>query len=273
MKISKRTEDRVKAALPKFQKVLGLAKARDLNESDTVAIITDILAEVFGYDKYSEVTSELCIRGTYCDLAVKMGDKFQYLIECKAIGTELKESHLRQAVNYGANKGIPWVALTNGADWQVWRLRFEQPLGWDLVARFDLETVSPKNPRDMEKLYVLTREGVEKGARRELYEKTQSVNRFVVGALLLSDPLVAVLKRELRKFADGISIEDAEIAALLRDGVLRRDLLVGDEAEAAKAKVARHFRAAAKKPAPAKKDGDQPSASDQLLADAANPTT
>ena len=106
MKITKKTEDRIKAALPKFQKVLGIAKDRDLNESDTVSIITDILAEVFGYDKYLEVTSELAIRGTYCDLAIKLGDKFQYLIECKAIGTDLKEAHLRQALGYGANKGI-----------------------------------------------------------------------------------------------------------------------------------------------------------------------
>ena len=55
MKVTKKTEDRIKAGLPKFQKVLGIAKDRDLNESDTVSIITDILAEIFGYDKYLEV--------------------------------------------------------------------------------------------------------------------------------------------------------------------------------------------------------------------------
>jgi len=206
MKITKKTEDRIKAALPKFQKVLGIAKDRDLNESDTVSIITDILAEVFGYDKYLEVTSELAIRGTYCDLAIKLGDKFQYLIECKAIGTDLKEAHLRQAIGYGANKGIQWIILTNGLDWQIYRLRFEQPIAWDLVARFDLSSVSLKNERDMEKLITVTKEGVEKGAREDLYEKTQCVNRFVAGALILSDAVVSVLKREFRKLADGTLI-------------------------------------------------------------------
>jgi len=247
MKITKKTEDRIKLSLPKFQKVLAIAKARDLNESDTVAIITDILAEVFGYDKYLEVTSELAIRGTYCDLAIKLGDKFQYLIECKAIGTELKESHLRQAIGYGANKGIQWIILTNGLDWQIFRLRFEQPIAWDLVTRFDMSTISSKNERDMEKLVIVTKEGVEKDARSDLYEKAQCVNRFVVGSLILSDIVVGVLKRELRKLADGISIEDTEVSALLRDGVLRRDLLEGDEAEAAMAKVAKHFKQAVKK--------------------------
>ena len=252
MKITKKTEDRIKASIPKFQKVLGIAKDRDLNESDTVSIITDMLAEVFGYDKYLEVTSELAIRGTYCDLAIKIGDKFQYLIECKAIGTELKEAHLRQAIGYGANKGIQWLILTNGVDWQIYRLRFEQPIAWDLVARFDISTVSLKSERDIEKLIIVTKEGVEKGAREDLYEKTQCVNRFVAGALILSDAIVSVLKREFKKLADGISIEDAEVVALLRDGVLRRDLLDGEEAEAAMSKVNKHFKQTAKKPAPKK---------------------
>ncbi len=278
MKITKKTEDRIKASIPKFQKVLGIAKDRDLNESDTVSIITDILAEVFGYDKYLEVTSELAIRGTYCDLAIKIGDKFQYLIECKAIGTELKEAHLRQAIGYGANKGIQWIVLTNGIDWQIYRLRFEQPIAWDLVARFDLSLVSLKNERDVEKLIIVTKEGVEKGAREDLYEKTQCVNRFVAGALILSDTVVSVLKREFRKLADGINIEDAEVVTLLREGVLRRDLLDGEEADAAMAKVNKHFKqnakkAAPKKAAPAVMPEQTPapvmSLSDQMLAEAA----
>lgn len=279
MKITKKTEDRIRTALPKFQKVLDIAKARDLNESDTVSIITDILAEVFGYDKYLEVTSELAIRGTYCDLAIKLGDKFQYLIECKAIGTDLKEAHLRQAIGYGANKGIQWIILTNGLDWQIYRLRFEQPIAWDMVARFDLLSVSLKNDRDVEKLITVTKEGVEKGAREDLYEKTQCVNRFVAGALILSDAVVSVLKREFRKLADGISIEDSEVVSLLREGVLRRDLLDGEEADAAMAKVNKHFKQTAKKPAPKKvTTPDAPettpspamSLSDQMLAEAAS---
>lgn len=283
MKITKKTEDRIKTSVPKFQKVLAIAKDRDLNESDTVSIITDILAEVFGYDKYLEVTSELAIRGTYCDLAIKIGDKFQYLIECKAIGTDLKEAHLRQAIGYGANKGIQWLILTNGIDWQIYRLRFEQPIAWDMVARFDLSAVSLKNERDIEKLIIVTKEGVEKGAREDLYEKTQCVNRFVAGALILSDVVVSVLKREFKKLADGISIEDAEVVGLLRDGVLRRDLLDGEEADAAMAKVNKHFKQTSKKPTPKKPvqavapDQAQPptmSLSDQMLAeDAAVETT
>ncbi len=281
MKMTKRTEDKIKANLPKFQKVLGIAKDRDLNESDTVSIITDILAEVFGYDKYIEITSELQIRGTYCDIAIKLGEKFQYLIECKAIGIDLKDNHLRQAIGYGANKGIQWVVLTNGIEWQIYRLRFEQPIAWDLVARFDLTSISTKNARDMENLFILTKEGVEKGAREELYEKTQCVNRFVVAQLLLADPIISALHREIRKLADGLAIDDMEIISIMRDGFLRRDLLEGDEATAAQQKVLKHYKQLQRKAVSAKqvtakpepKVDDEPakpalSVTEQILAEA-----
>ncbi len=281
MKITKKTEERIKTGLAKFQKVLGVAKDRDLNESDTVNILTDILSEIFGYDKYLEVTSELAIRGTYCDLAIKVNDKFEFLIEAKAIGIELKENHLRQAIGYGANKGIQWVVLTNGIDWQVYRLRFEQPIQWDLIARFNMAEVNVKDERELEKLFILTKEGLEKNARGDLYEKIQCVNRFVCGQLILNDYFVGILKRELRKLAEGIAVDDDEVRALLREGVLRRDLLEGEESDAALAKVTRFYRQQSKKsaakPQPVKEVNPSPepaekkpeiSLTEQLLAEA-----
>ncbi len=107
---------KVKARLQKetrvFKKVLVSAMDRDVNESDTVTIVVDMLERVFGFNKYSEVTSEIAIKGTYCDLAVKIDGNIEYLIEVKAIGLDLKENHLRQATNYGANHGIPWITIS-----------------------------------------------------------------------------------------------------------------------------------------------------------------
>ena len=42
-----------------------------------------------------------------------------------------------------------------------------------------------------------------------------------------------------------IRIEDKEIVALIRDGVLRRDLAEGEEAAAASAKIAKLYKSAA----------------------------
>jgi hypothetical protein len=125
-KLSKRAEERIITGLKRFQPILSSAKARDINESDTVVIVTDLLQKIFGYDKYSEITSEHMIRGTFCDLAVKLDGSLAFLIEVKAIGLELKEQHIKQAVDYAANQGCEWVALTNGIIWRVYKVHLRQ---------------------------------------------------------------------------------------------------------------------------------------------------
>jgi predicted type IV restriction endonuclease len=275
MKISKKTADRIKAELPKFQKILAGARQRKVNESNTVDIIGDMLSEVFGYAKYSEITREFAIRGTYCDLAIKLngdgrGEKVEYLIECKSADTELKDAHLRQVVHYGADQGIEWIILTNGIEWQVHRLRHGLPISYDMVAKFNILSMSPRNERDLDTLFIVTKEGVEKKAREELCDKAKCVNRFVVAQILISEPFVSSLRRELRKIGDGISVDAAEVSRILSD-VLCDDLFGCEEAKTAASIVSKHFRkSSTSKPqsapdsgtAPASANTEPPAASD-----------
>ena len=98
MKIPKRVIERF-SHIKGFQAIAASHKARDVSEADTVTLIKDILCNVFGFDKYNELTSEQQIRGTFCDLAVKIDGKIRYLIEVKAAAVDLNETHLRQAIN------------------------------------------------------------------------------------------------------------------------------------------------------------------------------
>ncbi len=81
-----------------------------------------MLQDVFGYNKYTEVTSEHSIKSTYCDLAITVGGSLQTLIEVKSIGIELKDVHVKQAVDYAANQGVTWVILTNGVVWRIYKV-------------------------------------------------------------------------------------------------------------------------------------------------------
>src|SRR6267378_1042283 len=128
---------RLSAAIKRFQPIIASAKSRDVNESDTVIIVTDMLSEIFGYDKYSEITSEHAIRGTFCDLAISLEGKVQLLVEIKAIGLELKDAFVKQAIDYAANKGVDWVLLTNGVMWRIYKVSFSKPIDQELVAEFN----------------------------------------------------------------------------------------------------------------------------------------
>jgi predicted type IV restriction endonuclease len=197
-----------------------------------------MLASVFGFDKYSEITSEQAVRGTYCDLAVTVEGTVQFLIEVKAIGLELKENHLRQAVNYGANHGIPWVVLTNGVVREVYRLRFEQPIDYAAVVKLDFLDVSSRKKDDQGLLYLLCKEGLSKAVIDEYHKRGQSINRFVIAAIMQSDPVIAVVRRELKRLAPDLKVDANDIVDLLPD-VLKRDVCEGEAASTAKRKVSR----------------------------------
>jgi predicted type IV restriction endonuclease len=236
--IPTRAAGRIRAALKQFQPVLASAKSRDVNESDTVVIVTDMLQAVFGYDKYSEITSEHTIRGTYCDLAVKLDGKLAFLLEVKAIGIELKDQHVKQAVDYAANQGVEWVGLTNGMVWRVYRVQFSKPIENELVIELDFSQLNPRSGEHIELIGLLSRECWLKSRMAEYYEQRQALSRFTLGALLLSDAVVGVVRRELRRVVE-IKVEAEEVRAVLQNEVLKREVLEGDKATSAARRVSR----------------------------------
>ena len=76
--VPKKVYERLVAGIKQFQPVLASAKSRDVNEADTVTIIKNMLGDVFGYDKYSEVTSEFSIRGKNILLCPGLFDAIPY---------------------------------------------------------------------------------------------------------------------------------------------------------------------------------------------------
>jgi predicted type IV restriction endonuclease len=234
-----KVKDRLTAGIKRFLPVLSSAKSRDVNESDTVTVVTDMLADVFGFDKYSEITSEYVIRGTFVDLAIKLDGTLQMLIEVKAIGLELKDSFVKQAVDYAANQGVEWVVLTNGAFWQVYKVSFGKPIGQDLVLEIDFLNLNPKNSDHLENLYLLTREGIGKSMLGEYHAQRQALSRFFIGAMILSDPVLDVIRRELRRLSPDVKIDTEQIKDVLVQEILKREVVEGEKADEARRKIAR----------------------------------
>lgn len=242
-----RVQERLIAGIKRFIPILSAAKSRDVNESDTVTIITDMLSDVFGYDKYSEITSEYVIRNTFVDLAIKLDGKAQLLIEVKAIGLDLKEAYVKQAVDYGANEGIEWVVLTNGVLWQIYKVSFGKPVGHELILQIDFLNVSHKNQDDLENLYLLTKEGLGKSVLGEYHTQRQALSRFFIGAIVLSEPVLDVIRRELRKISPDVKIDIEQISDVLTNEIIKREVMEGDKADEAQRKVSRAVKRAAKK--------------------------
>lgn len=250
--IPKKISDRISSGLKKYQPLLLNAKSRDVGEADTVTLIKDMLCDIFGYDKYSEVTSEFSIRGTYCDLAIKLNNDLATLIEAKAIGIDLRDNHVKQAVDYAANQGIDWVVLTNGIHWQVYHILFEKPIDKELIVEFDISNLNAKSANNLEMIYLLCKEGWQKSALGEYRTQKQALSRFFIGAMLQSDVVVDLIRKELRKLTPGVKIESEEIKAVLVGEVIKRDVLEGDQAKDAIKKITKAFSKSQKVTAPKK---------------------
>jgi predicted type IV restriction endonuclease len=237
--IPKKVLERLAPALKKFQPILSSSKARDDGEADTVMIVTDMLAEVFGYDKYAEVTAEYAIRGTYCDLATKIDGTVQALVEVKAIGLELKDSHVKQAVDYAANQGVDWVVLTNGTHWRIYNVIFGKPIDQELVVDIDVCGLNPKTQADLELIYLFCKEGWIKSVLGDYQLQRQALSRFFLGALVISSPVLDVIRRELRRVSPDVKIEIEQIKDVLTAEVLKREVIDGDKALEARKKISR----------------------------------
>jgi hypothetical protein len=237
--IPKKVSERLVNGIKKYQPILASAKSRDVGEADTVTIIKDMFQDIFGYDKYSELTSEFAIRGTYCDLATKIDGVVQTLIEVKSIGLDLKDQHVKQAVDYAANQGVDWVLLTNGACWRVYHLTFSKPIVHELVVDIDFTTLNSRNAHDLDLLYLWCKEGWQRSVLGEYHIQQQALSRFFIGAMLQTDPVLEVIRRELRRVSPDVRIDIEQIENVLINEVIKRDVIEGDKAEDARKKISR----------------------------------
>ncbi|EKO49813.1 type I restriction enzyme R protein N-terminal domain protein [Leptospira kirschneri str. 200803703] len=260
MAIPTKIFERISSGVKKFQPILTSAKARDVNESDTVVIITDLLSEVFGYDKYSEITTEHVIKKTFCDLAIKIDGKVKLLIEIKAIGLELKDDYIRQAIDYGANSGIEWVILTNGMNWQIYRITFSKPIDKEMVYEINFSNINPKIENHIEPIYYLCKEALGKSLLDEYHSQKQALSKYYIGQMILTETVLDVIKRELKRLTPGVKIENDEIEEVLRSDVIKRDALEGDKAVDAKKKIQKAANTYLRNSSPAPKKENMPSA-------------
>lgn len=241
LSIPVKVNERIVKNIKKFQKIITTAKTNDINEADTVSIIKDILCEILGYDKYSEVTSEYAVKKTFCDLAIKKDGNPYMLLEVKAIGLHLKDDHTRQALDYGSNAGIDWIILTNAAHWKIYKIVFAKPIQSELVYEFNFEELNIRKSSDIEMLYYISKEAISKSSSKGLLEdyreQKQLLSRYLIGQILLTDDISNAIKKTIKKISANSKVTDDEIKYVLENEVIKRDIFDDERAGEAKKRI------------------------------------
>ena len=210
--------ERMKAAIKKFGKPLADLVARDANEGDTRLLVTDMLCEGFGFDKYSELTTEYRVKGEFADYGIRIDKELIAFLEVKRVTTKLAAKHLRQVETYAVNEGVEWVILTSGVVWQVYHITGGLPIIVDLAVEVDLSG-EHSLAQKANQLYYLTKESLKRRQIDTLWQAKRATSPKSLAKVLCSDVVVTAIRKELKR-TTGQSVTEVEIVRLLNETVL-----------------------------------------------------
>lgn len=211
--------ERLKAAIRKFSKPLADLVSRDANEGDTRLLVTDLLCEGLGYDKYADLTTEYQVKGEFADYGVRIDKQFIAFIEVKRVTTKLDARHLRQVEMYAVNEGVEWIILTNGVNWKVYHLTAGLPVAIDLALDVNLlgeETLQHKT----NELFYISKDSLKRRQIDELWKAKRATSPKSLAQVIASPNVVSAIQKELRR-QTGHAVGTAEVEGLLRSTVLR----------------------------------------------------
>jgi len=219
------SRDRLKTALRKYIKPLAALVDRDANEGDTRILVTEILTEALGFDKFEDLTTEYQVRGEFADYGIRIDKQLVAFLETKRATTKLAAKHLRQVEMYAVNEGVEWVILTNGVHWQVYHIGMSPgaPVQIDLAIDVDL-LGDDTNTHKANQLFFIAKEALKRKRIDELWKEKVATSPRSLVAALFAEPVLSSIRKELRRRTSH-QVEEKEIAELLRTTVIRPECI------------------------------------------------
>lgn len=105
---------------------------------------------------------------------------------------------------------------------------------------------------------MLAKEGQSKSVLHEYHAQRQAMSRHYLGAVILDDAVLDVMRRELRRLSPDVKIDSEELRAALRQEVLKREVIEGDKADEARRKISRAQKKPLRVRSSSSQDGSPP---------------
>lgn len=226
--------ERIKKGLRRMSNIVERAARDDYKEADTRKIVSDMLCECLGWDKFENVTAEQMINSRYADYVVKTDDEEVFVVEVKQIGLKLKETHLNQARQYAVDEGIDWCILTNGDEWQAFRTELQGKI--PVTRHVFTVRISDKDMKPAEKarlFYLFSEEANRKKEIEDYYQRRIALSGANLADQIFSDKVINQLRCSIKN-ATGQRLTNSEIAKALVRHLFREDVVNDDHMKAIK---------------------------------------
>ena len=210
--------ERIGTGLKRVVKPIEALKARDAVEADTRLLVTDVLCDVLGYDKYEDLTAEYQVKGEFADYGIRVDKQLTAFVEIKRVSQKLNATHLRQVENYALKNGVNWAILTNAQHWQLYHVQAVsgEQSELTLVVDVDLLDAASKPSEKVAKLFLICREAVQKGRLESHWKEKFATSSKALTPVILSDAVLDEIRKELwRQMKQRVDIPE------LRDAISR----------------------------------------------------
>lgn len=205
-------EKELKKKLKTYSNIFREAQEKGKREADVVMYLVQFFKDALGYDVFREISKEYQIKGKYCDLAIKIKGQVELLLEAKQPGVRLADRHIEQAEIYAMKSGTKWVLLTNGCDWKLFHLSFDEEGGIEsaLVFKTDLLKSFQEKPDDViDKFKLLHKKNFTKGELEKFWKKKTMLIPLSLSKALFTEEVLKAISREVnRGAAVRVGIED-----------------------------------------------------------------
>jgi predicted type IV restriction endonuclease len=200
-KWEEKAKDRISGALKKLVKPTLMLKEKDAAEADTRHLVTDVLVDVLGYDKYENLTAEFAVKGDWADYGIRIDKQIEAFIEVKRISQKLSVNHLRQVESYALKEGVQWAILTNAQVWQAYHVQPVKGQQSEVTLIFEVdildENLKPSAKTNL--LFLISKEGLSKGRLEEYLSAQNAISPKTLKPILLTEDVLSAVRREVKR--------------------------------------------------------------------------
>jgi len=208
---------RIQSNLRKIVKPTLMLKENDAVEADTRHLVTDILVDVLGFDKYENLTAEYSVKGDFADYGIRLEKQLVAFVEVKRISQKLATSHLRQVESYALKEGVEWAILTNAQIWQAYQIKPMPGQQSEVTLIFEVDLLSdevkPATKTDL--MFLISREGISRNKIREYLEAKNAISPKTLIPILTSDDVLAAVRKEIKKQTK-FNVDAKELKAVVK---------------------------------------------------------
>lgn len=228
-KYKKSIADELKKFIPLVHSLQSRGKTS--SEDDARILLNDILSYVLGYDKYNELRTEFKEKNGRLDYIVKLmdgpnkskKDKFDFVIEAKAIHVELSQHHIDQTMSYCLANGIDYFFLTNALTWRLYKVKRSKSKP-DAILLHEVNFGTSNSFESLaEEFYLFSKASY-------LNDDWAKVDKIVgatkvddVVAVLLSDKVIKLIARELSEISH-IKVSDETVKDIVENQIVKSEV-------------------------------------------------